>query len=79
MALTAAEAANCLALLSGLLDQLAADERTVVRRAVYKAVLNLAKRTPEEVLPKIAAWKDDPARFHVYDHVKKKMGASASL
>ena len=74
MALSAAEAANHLELLSGLLDQLAADERTVVRRAVYRAVLNLAKRIPEEVIPMVEAWKEDPARCHVYSHVKEKMG-----
>ena len=79
MALSAAEAANSLELLSGLLEQLAADERTVVRRAVYRAVLNLAKRIPEEVLPKIEGWKDDPARCHVYAHVKEKMGAPGNL
>jgi len=79
MALSAAEAANCLELLSGLLDQLAADERTVVRRAVYRAVLNLAKRVPEEVIPMVQAWKDDPARCHVYSRVKEKMGASGNL
>jgi len=79
MALTAAEAANCLELLSGLLDQLAADERTVVRRVVYRAVLNLAKRIPDEVIPKIVAWRDDPARSHVYSHVKEKVGASVNL
>lgn len=78
MALSAAEAANCLELLSGLLEQLAADERTAVRRAVYRAVLNLAKRIPEEVLPRIQGWKDDPARCHVYAHVKEKMGASGN-
>ncbi|MDE0630961.1 MAG: HEAT repeat domain-containing protein [Caldilineaceae bacterium] len=75
MALSAAEAANCLGLLSRLLHQLAADERTVVRRAVYRAVLNLAKRIPQEVIPMVEAWKDDPARRHVYSHVKEKMGA----
>lgn len=79
MALSAAEAANCLELLSGLLEQLAADERTAVRRAVYRAVLNLAKRIPEDILPRIQGWKDDPARCHVYDHVKEKMGSSGNL
>ncbi len=73
MALSAAEAANHLELLSGLLDQLAADERTVVRRAVYRAVLNLAKRIPEEIAPLLKKWKDDPERSHVYVHVASKV------
>ena len=74
MALSTAEAANHLELLSGLANQLAADERTVVRRAVYRAFLNLAKRIPEEVIPMAEAWKDDPARCHVYFHLQEKMG-----
>ena len=74
MALSAAEAAKHFGLLSGLLCALAADERGVVRRAVYRAVLNLVKRVPEEVGPLVEAWKDDPERRHVYDHVKKKVG-----
>ncbi|MDE0199469.1 MAG: HEAT repeat domain-containing protein [Caldilineaceae bacterium] len=74
MALSAAEAAKHFGLLSGLLCGLAADERTVVRRAVYRAVLNLGKRVPEEVNSLVEGWKDDPERRHVYDHVKKKVG-----
>ncbi len=74
MALSAAEAAKHFGLLSGLLCGLASDERNVVRRAVYRAVLNLGKRVPEDVRPLIEAWKDDPVRRHVYDHVREKMG-----
>ena len=74
MALSAAEAAKHLELLSGLLGQLAADERTAVRRAVYKAALSLAKRRPEEMSLILASWKDDPERSHVYSHVKEKVG-----
>ena len=73
MALSAAEAAKHFGLLSDLLWKLAADERTVVRRAVYRAVLRLAKRIPEEIGPLVELWKDDPVRCHVYSHVKEKM------
>ena len=78
MALSAAEAAKHFGLLSGLLCGLAADERTVVRRAVYRAVLNLRKRVPEEINWLVEGWKDDPGRRHVYDHVKKKVGDAGS-
>ena len=78
MALSAAEAAKHFGLLSGLLCGLAADERTVVRRAVYRAVLNLGKRVPEEVGPLVEGWKDDPARRHVYDRVWEKLGEGGS-
>ena len=74
MALSAAEAAKHLDLFSGLLCRLAADERTVVRRAVYKAVLNLGKRRPEEIAALVEKWKDDPERSHVYVRVKGKLG-----
>ena len=74
MALSAAEAAKHFGLLSGLLGGLAADERTVVRRAVYRAVLNLWKRVPEEVNSLVEGWKDDPVRRHVYDYVREKVG-----
>ncbi len=73
MALSAAEAAKHFGLLSELLVKLAADEGRVVRRAVYRAVLNLAKRVPEEVAPLVEKWKDDPARRHVYDHVAGRL------
>ena len=49
MALSSAEAAKHFDLLRELLWKVAADDRTVVRRAVYRAVLNLAKRIPEEI------------------------------
>lgn len=78
MALSAAEAAKHLALLSGLLRKVAADERTAVRRAVYRAVLNLWKRVPEEVNSVVEGWKDDPERRHVFDHVKEKVGEGGS-
>ena len=73
MALSAAEAAKHFGLLSELLFKLAADDRRVVRRAVYRAVLNLAKRVPEEVAPLVEKWKDDPTRRHVYDHVAGRL------
>ena len=74
MALSAAEAAKHVALLSGLLRKVAADERSVVRRAVYRAVLNLWKRVPEEISSLVEGWKDDPERRHVYDRVREKLG-----
>ena len=73
MALSAAEAAKHFGLLSDLLWQLAADDRTAVRRAVYRAVLNLGKRVPEEVNSLVERWKDDPERRHVYDRVREKL------
>ncbi len=74
MALSAAEAAKHVALLSGLLRKVAADERSVVRRAVYRAVLNLGKRVSEEISSLVEGWKDDPERRHVYDRVREKVG-----
>jgi HEAT repeat protein len=74
MALSSAEAANHVGLLTDLLHRLAEDKRKVVRRAVYKAVRNLGNRVPDEIIPMVEAWKDDPARSHVYDQVKGKMG-----
>ena len=73
MALSAAEAAKHFGLLSDLLWQLAADDRTAVRRAVYGAVLNLGKRVPEEVNSLVERWKDDPERRHVFDRVREKL------
>ena len=73
MALSSAEAAKHFGLLSKLLCKLAADDRTVVRKATYKAVLSLAKRIPEEIAPLLEAWKDDPERCHVYSHVREKL------
>ena len=73
MALSSAEAARRFHLLSGLLWQLAADERSVVRRATYRAVLNLAKRIPEEIAPLVEGWETDPRRSHIYAHVQRKL------
>ncbi len=73
MALSAAEAAKHFGLLSELLHELAADDRTVVRRATHKAALSMARRIPEEIAPVLEAWKDDPERSHVYFHVMKKL------
>ena len=73
MALSAAEAANHFGLLSELLCRLAADERTVVRRAVYRAVISLAKRIPEEILPLLEAWKGDSERSHVCLQVEARL------
>lgn len=73
MALSSAEAANHFELLSKLLRALAADGRTVVRRATYRAVLNLAKRLPGEIVPLVASWKNDSQRSHVYLRVWPKI------
>ena len=73
MALSAAEAARHFDLLSDLLWQLAVDDRNVVRRAVYRAVLSLAKRIPERIAPLLEAWNEDPQRSHVSVHVKSKL------
>ncbi len=73
MALSAAEAAKHFGLLSALLRQVAADERTVVRRATHKAVINLAKRIPEEILPLLEAWKEDEKRAHVHSNVMPRL------
>jgi len=73
MALSAAEAAKHFGLLSDLLHKLAADDRTVVRRATYKAALSMARRVPEEIAPVLEGWKEDPERSHVYAHVMKKL------
>ena len=79
MALSSAEAAKHVGLLSELLHRMAADERTVVRRAVYKAVRSLGKRAPEAIVPMVEVWRDDPARSHVYDQVKGKMGEGGKV
>ena len=73
MALSAAEAAKQFHLLSGLLCQLAADERSAVRRATYRAVLNLAKRIPKQIAPLVESWSADPLRSHVHAHVQPKL------
>jgi len=73
MALSSAEAANHFELLSKLLWALAADGRTVVRRATYRAVRNLAKRLPGEIVPLVASWKNDVQRSHVYERVWPKI------
>lgn len=73
MALSSAEAAKQFDLLIEVLWKLAADERTVVRRATYKAVNNLAKRLPEEIVPLVASWKTDSQRSHVFIRVWPKL------
>ena len=73
MALSSAEAAKHFDLLRELLWKVAADDRTVVRRGVYRAVLNLAKRIPEKVIPLLEVWKEDSQRSHVYGHVRPKL------
>ena len=73
MALSAAEATKQFPILSELLRQLAADERSVVRRATYRAVLNLAKRIPEEIGPLAESRATDPRRSHVHAHVHAKL------
>ena len=73
MALSAAEAAKQFPILSELLRQLAADERSAVRRATYRAVLNLAKRIPEEIGPLAESRATDPRRSHVHAHVHAKL------
>ena len=73
MALSSAEAAKHFDLLRALLGKVAADDRTVVRRAVYRAVLNLAKRIPEEIATLLDGWNEDAQRSHVYVQVKPKL------
>ena len=73
MALSTAEASKHFELLSELLWSLAADGRTVVRRATYRAVLNLAKRLPNEIVPLVASWEADSQRSHVYKQVWPKL------
>ncbi len=73
MALSSAEAAKQFDLLIGVLRKLAADERTVVRRATYSAVSKLAKRLPGEIVPLVASWKTDSLRSHVYKRVWPKL------
>ena len=69
MALSSAEAAKQFDLLTDVLWKVAADERTVVRRATYRAVNNLAKRLPAEIVPLVASWETDSLRSHVYMRV----------
>ena len=73
MALSSAEAAKHFDILGELLWKVAADDRTVVRRAVYRAVLNLAKRIPENISALVEAWEEDAQRFHVYSYVKPRL------
>ena len=75
MALSSAEAAKQFDLLIEVLWKVAADQRTVVRRATYKAVNNLAKRLPEKIVPLVASWKTDSQRSHVYMRVWPKLKA----
>jgi 3-methyladenine DNA glycosylase AlkC len=48
-----------------LLDQLAADERRFVWRAVASAAVRLGKARPEVVKPVVKRWQTDPQRRHV--------------
>ncbi len=73
MALSSAESAKHFDLLGELLWKVAADDRTVVRRAVYKAALGLAKRVPEEMSVLLEAWQEDAERSHVSAHVNAKL------
>ncbi len=73
MALSSAEAAKHFDILGELLWKVAADDRTVVRRAVYRAVLNLAKRIPEKITALVEAWEEDSERSHVFSYVKPRL------
>ena len=73
MALSSAEAAKHFPLLSELLWRLAADKRTVVRRAACKAALNLAIRIPDEIAPLLDKWETDPQRSHISAYVQPKL------
>ena len=75
MALSSAEAAKQFDLLVEVLWKVAADERTVVRRAAYRAFLNLSKRLPGEIVPLVASWETDSQRSHVYKRVWPKLKA----
>jgi len=48
-----------------LLDQLAADERRFVWRAVASAAVKLGQARPEIVKPVVKRWRTDPQRQHV--------------
>ena len=73
MALSSAEAAKQFDLLVEVLWKVAADERTVVLRAVYRAVNNLAKRLPDKIVPLVESWESDAQRSHVYAKVWPKL------
>jgi len=46
-----------------ILAVLAADERPMVWHAASAALAEIAQRNPRLVLPELARWRDDPARF----------------
>lgn len=48
-----------------LLDQLAADERRFVWRAVASAAVKLGKARPDVIKPLLMKWQSDPKRQHV--------------
>jgi 3-methyladenine DNA glycosylase AlkC len=54
-----------------LLQQLAADERRFVWRAVAAATVKLGKAKPEVVKPLLKKWKTDPKRKHVAEVVER--------
>jgi len=54
-----------------LLDQLAADERRFVWRAVASATAKLGKARPEVVKPIVKQWRADPQRKHVSNVVNR--------
>jgi len=54
-----------------LLDQLAADERRFVWRAVASAMAKLGKARPDVVKPIVKRWRTDPQRKQVADVVNR--------
>lgn len=54
-----------------LLDQLAADERRFVWRAVASAAVKLGKARPDVVKPVVKRWRADPQRKQVADVVNR--------
>lgn len=54
-----------------LLDQLAADERRFVWRAVASATVKLGKARPDVIKPLIKKWQSDLKRQHVAEVVKR--------
>jgi hypothetical protein len=73
MAMTTAAAAWHFHLLRDTFAQLAADPRTPVRKAVYKAAGNLLERIPGELLPVVEGWRNDPLRAHVVQQCNQRV------
>lgn len=61
-----------------LLNQLAADERRFVWRAVASAMVKLARARPDVCRPAIAAWSRDPQRAHVAEVAQKYLARSVT-